>query len=67
MTPLHFAANAGHTDIVKALIAAKAEVNATDEHKSTPFHWACANKHLDVINILITFKANVDAADQVIF
>ena len=31
MTPLHFAANAGHLKVVQCLLAAKANVNAIDE------------------------------------
>ena len=31
MSPLHFAANAGHLDVLKVLIDAKANVNTVDE------------------------------------
>jgi ankyrin repeat protein len=46
-------------------VAAGANVNAADEHKSTALHWACANRHLDVIQVLVDAKANLNAADQV--
>lgn len=65
MTALHFAASAGHSDVVRTLVAAGANVNAADEHKSTALHWACANRHLDVIQVLVDAKANLNAADQV--
>jgi ankyrin repeat protein len=31
MSALHFAANAGHLDVVKVLLAAKANIHALDE------------------------------------
>jgi ankyrin repeat protein len=65
MTPLHFAANAGHLEVVRALLKAGAKVNAADEHLSTPFHWACANRHLEVVRLLTASGADANAADQV--
>lgn len=39
-TPLHFAAFAGHPDIVEFLIENKADVNAKDSYNMTPLHAA---------------------------
>ena len=39
-TPLHGAAYRGHHEIVAALIAKKAEVNAKDVDGDTPLDWA---------------------------
>ncbi len=48
MTPLHYAALNGHTEVAKVLLAAGASVNATDEWNRTPLHWAGYNGHVDV-------------------
>ena len=39
-SPLHGSAYKGHVEIVAALIAAKAEVNAKDTDGDTPLDWA---------------------------
>lgn len=65
MSALHYAANAGHLEVVKVLLGANAEVNAVDQHGSTPFHWASANCHLDVMDALLAASADPNVADQV--
>ena len=40
-TPLMEAATQGHTECVRSLLAAGAEVGATDTHRSSALHYAC--------------------------
>ena len=67
-TPLHWAAQKGHTDIVQALIAKGADVNATVTDGickgQTPLHRAAENGHTDVAELLIEAGANVNAKDR---
>lgn len=47
-TPLMEAASAGHTDIVRLLIAHGADVNAQSSSGNTPLMYACAGGHEEV-------------------
>ena len=60
-TPLHWAAAAGHQDLVEFLIANRADVNARDSNGATPLHWAAANGFEDVAALLIANHADVNA------
>ena len=60
-TPLHWAAQKGHTDIVKALLQAGAEVDAKDEYGYTPLHWAAESGDLATVKALVTAGAEVNA------
>jgi ankyrin repeat protein len=57
-TPLHAAARLGHRDVVKLLLANKAEVNAKADLNGkadageTPLHNAVRMKHKDVAELL---------------
>lgn len=45
-TPLHIAASAGRTDIVRALLGKGAQLNSTNQVGCTPLHYAASkNKH----------------------
>ena len=61
-TPLSTAALKGHTNAVKGLIAAGADVNATSE-SYTPLHEAASYGRSDVVKALIEAGADVDARD----
>jgi uncharacterized protein len=53
-TPLLVAARDGHTEIVRALIAAGADVNATEPtFGAVPLHKAVYNGHADITQILV--------------
>ena len=51
-TLMHCAAEAGHANIVKLLLANGATRSALDEDKQTPLHLATASGHLDVVKVL---------------
>ena len=63
-TPLHEAASEGHTDVVIALIAAGADVNAQNERGYTPLHWAADRGHTETVRALIDSGADVNLADN---
>jgi outer membrane protein assembly factor BamB len=54
VTALFYAAEKGHLDLVRILIAHQAEVNVTDTfYKSTPLRMAAANRHTGIVKELI--------------
>ncbi|MEM7055827.1 MAG: ankyrin repeat domain-containing protein, partial [Bacteroidota bacterium] len=61
-TPLHYAAEQGDLEVVKALIARGAEVNVKTGDDITPLHYAVASGHLDVVEYL--FKVLKEQYDQ---
>lgn len=65
--PLHLACCWGCLDVVRELIAWRADVNAVDAHGDTPLHYACRGGQVDVVNELIRSNANLllrNYADQ---
>ena len=60
-TPLCFAANFGHVDMVSFLIRKGAKVNASDKFKDTPLAFAARNGHVDVAKVLIESGADVNS------
>ncbi len=60
-TPLHLAALQGHMQLVKLLEAARADVNAKDEHGMTPLHKAAVQGHTQTVSELLAHGARVDA------
>lgn len=60
-TPLHHAANGGHLDICKVLIAKGASMTAKINNKLgwNPFHLACIYNHKDIVNYFIRKGASV--------
>ena len=64
MTPLHYAADEGHTEVVELLIANGADVNAKDENGRTPLHLATYWGEKEIVELLIAAGADVNAKDM---
>ncbi|HEY6438198.1 MAG TPA: ankyrin repeat domain-containing protein, partial [Ignavibacteriaceae bacterium] len=61
-TPMHWAADKGHWDVVKYLVEEKgADVKAANKYGRTPVHWAAKNGDLDVVKYLVEKDADVKA------
>jgi ankyrin repeat protein len=61
-TPLLYAANAGHAEMVRFLIEQKADVNAKDPEGATALLLAIELNHEKVIDVLLQYKANASIA-----
>lgn len=61
-TGLWHASELGLAEVVKELLAANADVNATRLGGATPLWIASENGHADVVQLLLAAKADVDAA-----
>ncbi|OEH80246.1 acyl-binding domain-containing protein [Cyclospora cayetanensis] len=59
MTALHFAADRGHLDIAKMLLAHGADVNYQDDLGETPLHVAIAAEQMDMVALLRKAGANM--------
>eukprot|EP00296_Roombia_truncata_P007815 JP446268.1.p1 GENE.JP446268.1~~JP446268.1.p1 ORF type:complete len:426 (+),score=101.51 JP446268.1:74-1279(+) len=60
-TPLHHAAYSGHSDIVKQLMQAGADINAKNRDQWTPLHQASHNGHSNVVKQLMQAGADINA------
>jgi ankyrin repeat protein len=64
-TPLHYAADLGHTDVGRLLIEKGAEKpDAVDKWQRTPLHYAARTGQIDVARLLIEKGADPNARDQ---
>lgn len=63
MTPLHYAAQAGHEKILLLLLRNNANIEAEDDKGRTPLIRAGAEGHDGVVRVLIDKGANVDRQD----
>ena len=59
-SPLHVAAQAGHKEVSKLLVANKATIDITDDGGPTPLMVAVINGQKEMVSLLLTGKANVD-------
>ena len=61
---LHMAAQEGHTEIVKALLAAGAAVNAKDQEGRTALDLAAQEGHTETVKALLAADAAVNTKDD---
>ncbi|XP_022438239.1 cortactin-binding protein 2 isoform X1 [Delphinapterus leucas] len=59
---LYSAAKNGHTDCVRLLLNAEAQVNAADKNGFTPLCAAAAQGHFKCVELLIAYDANINHA-----
>ncbi|XP_055248126.1 cortactin-binding protein 2 isoform X3 [Gorilla gorilla gorilla] len=59
---LYSAAKNGHTDCVRLLLSAEAQVNAADKNGFTPLCAAAAQGHFECVELLISYDANINHA-----
>ena len=61
-TALHYAAQAGNSEVVKYLVGQGASLTAVDAYAFlTPLHWAASYGHLEVVKVLVGAGASVTA------
>lgn len=64
--PLHYAARYNDLNVVRALIAAGADMNTkSDKNGATALHYAVVANNEDVVKVLIECGADVNAMDEV--
>ena len=63
-TPLHYAADLGHKEIVKLLIANDADVSAKTKWGQPPMQNAAPSGHKEIVELLIAKGADVNDADD---
>jgi len=63
-TPLHAAADAGHTEIVFLLLSKKAAIDARTKSGWTPLMAAACNGYRETAGLLISKGARIDARDD---
>lgn len=64
MTPLHLAAEHGHTALVKYILGFKPDVNICDKTHTSALHLASINNHIEVMTDLIKHGAKINCADD---
>jgi len=64
MSPLHWAAQAGHKDVAELLLAKGADVNAMDNEGRMPLHLAGRQGRRDVTELLLANGADVNAKNN---
>lgn len=59
-TALHYAAEGGHTGMMRLLLDARAELNVQDAQYKMPLHLAIENTELDAVRLLIDSQADIN-------
>uniref|UniRef100_A0A670I203 Uncharacterized protein n=1 Tax=Podarcis muralis TaxID=64176 RepID=A0A670I203_PODMU len=67
-TPLHLAAEHGHSDLIHFFLSNGSAINALDNNKDTPLHCACRAGHFNCVSTLVSWsqggKANLQATNS---
>jgi hypothetical protein len=63
-TPLIYAADNGHVDVVRVLLASGANLEGTNGVQRTALHNAATKGHLEVCRLLLDWGAKVDPLDK---
>ncbi|KAF5195825.1 Acyl-coa-binding domain-containing protein [Thalictrum thalictroides] len=63
-TPLHWAVDRGHSNIVELLLSKNADVNAKDNEGQTPLHYAAMCDRDDIAELLVKGNADRDVKDN---
>lgn len=62
-SPLHFAAQYGHSDTIEVLLRAGVSRDTRTKVDRTPLHIAAQEGHLDIVQLLVMHGADIDAKD----
>ncbi|CAI0452504.1 unnamed protein product [Linum tenue] len=63
-TPLHWAVDRGHLNIVELLVGRNADVNAKDSEGQTALHYAVVCEREGIAEFLVKRDANVNVKDN---
>lgn len=63
-TPLSWAVNRGHRDMVELLLSHGARVNAKDRSKLTALHIAVTGQHKDIVSVLLDQGARLESKSE---
>ncbi|RYP53253.1 hypothetical protein DL768_001757 [Monosporascus sp. mg162] len=63
-TPLSWAVNRGHRDMVELLLDHGARVNAKDRSKLTALHIAATGQHKDIVSVLLDQGARLESKSE---
>lgn len=66
-TPLHFAAEGGHSDVAKYLIGKGCDLNAQNAEGNTPLNLAAISGHVGVSKLLIEHGADIDSGNAQLY
>lgn len=63
-TPLHWAVDRGHFDVVEILLRRNADVNAKDHEGQTPLHYAVLCEREAIAKLLVEHSADLNLKDK---
>nr|GEV48554.1 acyl-CoA-binding domain-containing protein 1-like [Tanacetum cinerariifolium] len=63
-TPLHWAVDRGHIDVVELLLSRNADVNLKDNEGQTPLHYAAVCERKEIGELLVKRNAGTDIKDN---
>ncbi|KAJ0395120.1 hypothetical protein ATCC90586_002138 [Pythium insidiosum] len=63
-TALHYASINGHVDVVRALLANDADVDAREKNGQTALHCATSHGSIEVMRVLLEGNASIEAKDN---